>query len=88
MKLSITLNRIFGINNVDDWNDVNDEDEVLEYFAIYHNTNEDNDCEPDYFLRYFMDGSYQLNELSGKVLHKGDDLAVLKKVLKKLPKAS
>lgn len=86
MKLSITLNRIFG-NNVDEWNDINEDDEVLEYFAIYHN-NEDNDCEPDYFLRYFTDGTYKLNDLRGNVLHSGDDLAVLKKVLKKLPKAA
>lgn len=88
MKLSITLNRIFGANNVDDWNDVNDDDDVVEYFAIYHNVDTDNNCEPDYFLRYYQDGTYQLNDLGGTVLHKGNDLSVLKKVLKKLPKAS
>jgi hypothetical protein len=85
MKLINTLIRLFGNDNVDNWNDVNDEDNVIDYIVIYHN-NDGVECVPDYFLRHFDNRSYQLNDLGGKVLHTGNDLAVLKKVLKNLPK--
>ncbi|AZU97995.1 hypothetical protein SEPL_371 [Salmonella phage SE_PL] len=88
MKLINTLTRLFGTDNVDDWNDVNDEDNVIDYIVIYHNNDGDNECEPDYFLRHYDNGSYQLNDLSGNVIHTGNDLAVLKKVLKNLPKSN
>ena len=88
MKLINTLARLFGADNVDDWNDINEEDNVVDYIVIYHNNDGDNVCEPDYFFRQFDNGSYQLNDLNGKVIHTGNDLAALKKVLKNLPKSN
>lgn len=88
MKLINTLKRMFGPDNVDDWNDVNEDENVVDYIVIYHNNEGDNENEPDFFLRHYTNETYQLSCINGKVLHMGNNLAVLKKVLKNLPKST
>lgn len=84
MKLEITLNRIFNADHVDDYMDVNQDDDVLEFFAVWHNPEDDTDNEPDYFVRVYNNGEYKVNDLSGKVLYKGTDKKEMIKVLKNI----
>ena len=86
MKLATFLNKHFIA--VEDYMDVQDDEEVTQYFAIFHNAQDDADAaEPDYFVKEFNAKSFTVRNVNGSVLAEGLTEVELKKFLKSIPKA-
>lgn len=63
MKLLTVLNKYFP--SVEDYMDCNDDDDRIMYVMV---TKDVEDCEPDYSVSLFVDGTYIIREINGNVL--------------------
>ncbi|AFC21493.1 hypothetical protein GAP32_046 [Cronobacter phage vB_CsaM_GAP32] len=88
MKVQTLIKKLFGENAIQDYMDTLDEEEqysVLEYYSIQRN---EDDSEPDYFVKLFVDGLYTIKDINGNVLIHTYETPALKNKLKVLAQSS
>ncbi|EBS4516646.1 hypothetical protein DQT32_04455 [Salmonella enterica subsp. enterica serovar Braenderup] len=84
MRVQTLIQKLFGKDSIQDYMDTLDADDkesVLEYYTIQRN---EDDCEPDYFVKLFSDGLYTIKDINGNVIIHTYDTPALKNKLKVL----
>lgn len=84
MRVTTLIKKLFGENSIQDYMDTLDEEDkkpVLEYYTIQRN---EDDCEPDYFVKLFVDGRYTIRDIKGNIIIHTHKTQELKNKLKEL----
>lgn len=79
MKLINVLTKHFP--SVEDYMDVNEDDNRVLFFML---TKNEEDCEPDYSVSQYMDGSFIVRDLMGNVLLETNEEKEVKNFIKVL----
>ncbi len=88
MKVTTMIKKLFGEHSVCDYMDTldsEDRESILEYWSIEC---QEDASEPDYFLKLFTDGLYQLKDINDKLIISTYKAPELKKALKVLAEQS
>lgn len=79
MKLINVLTKHFP--SVEDYMDVNEDDDRVLFIMV---SKDDDQCEPDYSVNQYIDGSFVVRNLMGEVLLETNDEEEVKKFIKVL----
>lgn len=88
MRVTTLIKKLFGEDAIADYMetlDSEDKESVLEFYTIQR---EEDASEPDYFVKLFIDGLYQVKDLKGNTIVHTYDVKELKKQLKVLAQSS
>lgn len=84
MKVTTLIKKLFGEDSLCDYMDTldtEDKESVIEYYTIQR---EEDASEPDYFVKLFTDGLYQVKDIKGNTIVHTYDVKELKNKLKVL----
>lgn len=88
MRVTTLIKKLFGQDSIADYMEVlreEDKESVVEYYSIQR---EEDASEPDYFVKLFTDGLYQVKDINGNTIVHTYDVKELKKQLKVLAQSS
>ena len=88
MRVTTLIKKLFGEDSIADYMDTlesEDKESILEYYSIQR---EEDACEPDYFVKLFIDGLYQVKDVNGNIMVHTYDVKELKNKLKVLAQSS
>lgn len=84
MKVTTLIKKLFGEDSIADYMEVlreEDKDSVVEFYTIQR---DEDASEPDYFVKLFTDGLYQVRDINSNVIIHTYDVKELKNKLKVL----
>lgn len=88
MRVTTLIKKLFGEDSIADYMEVlreEDKESVVEYYSIQR---EEDASEPDYFVKVFTDGLYQVRDINSNVIVSTHNVQEVKSTLKVLAQSS